>query len=70
MILSVSREFGIPLTAEDFGGELRCGMVWYGMVWYGMVWYGMVWYGMVWYGMVQCGVVWYGINGLLYKNNI
>ena len=33
MILSVSREFGIPLTAEDFGGEL----VWYGMVRYGMV---------------------------------
>lgn len=23
MILSVSREFGIPLTAEDFGGGLR-----------------------------------------------
>lgn len=25
MVVSMSREFGVPLTAEDFGGE--CGVV-------------------------------------------
>lgn len=25
MVISMSREFGVPLTAEDFGGELCSG---------------------------------------------
>ena len=54
MILSVSREFGIPLTAEDFGGELK--MLFhseYGMM-CGMV-LCVVWCD-VWHGIV-CGMV-------------